>query len=154
MDWCIKPCTGFHGWSSSALSRRLKRWLSLTAGERVLLLRALFVLGLARLSLWTVSVNAARRIVAAGVGSGGATSVERLVWAVKVTSRYVPGATCLTQALALQALLAQAGHESRVEIGVAKNANQLEAHAWVICRNHIVIGGPEIARYSRLAALE
>jgi len=136
------------------LSRRLKRWLSLTAGEQVLLLRALFVVGLARLSLWTVSVNAARRIVAGSVGSGGATSVERLVWAVRVTSRYVPGATCLTQALALQALLAQAGHQSRVEIGVAKTADQLEAHAWVICRNQIVIGGPEIARYSRLAVLE
>jgi hypothetical protein len=136
------------------LNRQLKRWLNLAAGERALLLRALFAVSLARVSLWTVSVNAARRIVASGVGSGGATSVERLVWAVKVTSRYVPGATCLTQALALQALLTQAGHESRVEIGVAKTADQLEAHAWVICRNQIVIGGPETTRYSRLAALE
>jgi hypothetical protein len=80
--------------------------------------------------------------------------IERFVWAVKVVSRYVPRASCLTQAVAVQALLARAGHESSIEIGVAKDtAQQFQAHAWVVCDNKIVLGGPNVAGYARLTAL-
>ena len=59
--------------------------------------------------------------MAAQAAAGASGSLEQMVWAVTVVSRYLPGATCLTQALAAQALLTQSGFPSQVEIGVAKD---------------------------------
>ena len=135
--------------------RRLRRLAGLTRDERYLLLRALFVVGLTRLALWMMPVAVARRLVATTTGARKAIPAERLVWAVKVASRCVPRATCLTQALAVQALLASAGYASRIEIGVIKDtARRFQAHAWVMCGDQIVIGGPEVSRYARLTSWE
>jgi len=135
--------------------RRLTRLVGLRSRERRLLLRAFLVLGVARAALWVLALATVRRIVARTAGATEQLPVERFVWAVKVASRYLPRTTCLTQALAVQALLARAGHDSRVEIGVAKDAGKpFEAHAWVICGNQVVIGGPEVARFARLTAWE
>jgi len=134
---------------------RLKRLASLTSGERRLLLHTLFVVAVARVTLWMLPLALARKVVATTTGAMKQISVERLVWAVKAASRWVPQATCLTQAMAVQALLARAGYGSRLEIGVAKDAaHRFEAHAWVTCGNRIVIGGPDVARYARLTAGE
>ena len=131
--------------------RRLKRFAQISWTERLLLLRALFIIAAARASLWLLPVAAARRLVMAATAFTGHEGCTALcVWAVKVASRYVPRATCLTQAVAVQALLAQAGRDSHVEIGVAKDAGKFEAHAWVVCGDRIVIGGPDVSRYSRL----
>lgn len=63
-----------------------------------------------------------------------ARRIERL-------ARLVPGASCLTQALALQWLLGRAGHGSELHIGVRRDAaGQFEAHAWVSCNSRIVLG--------------
>lgn len=81
--------------------------------------------------------------------------IDRIIWAIRAASRYIPRATCLTQALAAQELLSRAGHPSRVEIGVAKNEDRkFAAHAWVTCGNRIVIGGPETTRYAPLLSWE
>jgi len=136
--------------------RRLKRLASLTSGERRLLLRALFVVGVARAALCVLPVTSVRRVAARTAPATAMMSVAQLVWAVQVVSGYLPRATCLTQALALQALLARAGHESRVEIGVAKaaGAKRFEAHAWVVCQDKVVIGGPDVGTYTSLIVLE
>ena len=131
--------------------RRVKQLAALTKSERLLLLRVLFIVGAARVSLWLLPIAVARKVVLSAAAFAYETSIDQSIWAVKVASRYVPHATCLTQALAVQALLACAGRESRVEIGVAKDSEKFEAHAWVVCGNRIVIGGPNVARYSRLA---
>jgi hypothetical protein len=149
------------------LRKRMTRFGQLSAAERLLLLRATFVVASARTGLWVLPLEATRRIAAAvskGASKGvskvtakGPTrhSVEQLVWAVTAVSRYVPAATCLTQALAAQALLADAGYSSRVEIGVAKDEpHRFEAHAWVTCGDQVVIGGPHVARYASLKVLE
>ena len=133
--------------------RQLKRLAGLTNRERALLLRTFFVVGIARLSLWLLPVAAARRVVMATSVGPCEASPAQSVWAVKLVSRYLPHATCLTQAIAVQALLASIGQGSRVEIGVAKDAGKFEAHAWVTCGDEIVIGGPNVARYSRLTTL-
>lgn len=63
-----------------------------------------------------------------------ARRIERL-------ARIVPGASCLTQALALQWLLARAGHASTVTIGVRQDdAGAFRAHAWVTCNQRVVLG--------------
>ena len=139
--------------------RRLKRFAQLTGAERRFLVRALLVVGAARASLWVLPVEKARGVVARTANGAAGSSVEQVVWAVKVVSRYLPGATCLTQALAAQALLTHSGFQSQVEIGVARNlANgndkdelpAFQAHAWVVCQGQVVLGGQQVERYNSL----
>ncbi|WP_296312825.1 lasso peptide biosynthesis B2 protein [Erythrobacter sp.] len=69
-------------------------------------------------------------------------------------ARLVPGASCLTQALALQYLLARAGHGCTLHIGVKRDAaGQFAAHAWVSCNGRIVLGaeGTRLGDYTALA---
>jgi hypothetical protein len=77
-------------------------------------------------------------------GWGGGSSVlrpRRIAWAVPVAARFVPGATCLSQALAARSLLRLAGHPSTLTIGVRKGAaGELEAHAWVHSGTWPVVG--------------
>lgn len=134
--------------------RRLKRFAQLTNTERVLLLRTWCIVAFTRIALWilplpraTCAVRKIERIIE-GV------SVEQVVWAVKVVSRYVPQATCLAQALAVHGFLSNAGRESRVQLGVAKDLGRFEAHAWVVCGSEIVIGGPDVSRYTDLTDLQ
>jgi hypothetical protein len=79
--------------------------------------------------------------------------VDRAARAVRVVARYVPRATCLTQALALAALLGRLGQPAHVRIGVRKGGGgALEAHAWVESRGRVIIGRIRgLARYTALA---
>jgi Transglutaminase-like superfamily len=134
--------------------RRLKRFAQLTATEKRILLRVLFVVGVARTALCVLSTDRARKVTArAAAGASG--SLEQMVWAVKVASRYLPGATCLTQALAAQALLTQSGFPAQVEIGVAKyDRRRLQAHAWVVCHGQVVLGGRQPNHYNSIIVLD
>jgi hypothetical protein len=68
-------------------------------------------------------------------------TIEQIVWAVRAVSRYVPNATCLSQALVVQRFLIRSGHRCRLRLGVAKDAIRgFEAHAWVECDERVVIG--------------
>ena len=133
--------------------RRLKRFIQLTGTEKRILIRVWFVVGVARAALCVLPIEAARR-VAARAATGASGSVEQLVWAVAIASRYLPGATCLTQALAAQALLTQAGFPSQVEIGIAKDKEKddgrLLAHAWVVCYGQVVLGGQQPHHYNSM----
>lgn len=104
-----------------------------------------------RASIWTVAVRVGlstlpfrtvRRLLMDRVKPTGAKySVEQIVWAVRTTSRHVPQATCLTQALVVQRFLAKSGYHCRLRLGVAKDAVRgFEAHAWVECSDRVVIG--------------
>jgi hypothetical protein len=71
-------------------------------------------------------------------------------------AKFVPAASCLTQALALQAILARQGHPSVVRIGVAKSDNEeFAAHAWVECGGYVVLGHSttNIADFTHIAKL-
>ena len=79
------------------------------------------------------------------------TVVHDVTWAVSLVSRTVPGATCLTQALAAQILLSRRGCGSRLKIGVARAAaGGLVAHAWLESDGMVVLGGPDIGSYTPL----
>jgi hypothetical protein len=81
----------------------------------------------------------------------------RLVsWGVRNAARVVPRASCLTQALAAQMLLARSGHRSTIRVGVATDdRGNLLAHAWLISDGRVVIGGRsrDLRRYTALADL-
>jgi hypothetical protein len=123
--------------------------------EKFLLLRALFVVSATRVALWLSPIGSVRHIAFRDLKTMGvAYQVSSLVWAVKAVSRFVPAATCLTQALALQCLLARSGHVSSVYLGARRGgAGKFEAHAWVECEDRVVIGGAHTQEYIPLAGL-
>lgn len=80
---------------------------------------------------------------------------KRLAWAVQAAARRIPGASCLTQALAFQYLLTRSGETSQVHVGVVKgDTGQLKSHAWVEYQGEIMIGdNGELETYSPITAL-
>lgn len=64
---------------------------------------------------------------------------EELANALMQGSRYVPGSTCLVQALAGQWLLQGEGYAPQLRIGVSKTEG-FEAHAWVELEGKVLIG--------------
>lgn len=79
---------------------------------------------------------------------------RRIVWAVERAAVRIPGASCLTQALAAHVLLRKHAHPSRLCLGVARTAGKkLRAHAWLESQGRIIIGADGVAALTRLPAL-
>jgi hypothetical protein len=129
------------------------RLLRLSRADRRLLARTFIVVASTRAALSVGSLNFARRVAHSAAFGANPHPLEKWVWAVTVAGRYLPRATCLTQALAGQALLACSGYDARVEIGVAKAPN-FEAHSWIVCCGEIVLGGDSSRDYLPILALE
>ena len=124
---------------------RIRRFLQLSPGERVLCVRALGVVSAIRIGLWVLpyrmlhrwvfarSERALHRAQSEGMAHA-APSTARIVWLVQAASARVPQATCLIRALAAQYLLARHGYPSDVSIGVAGGGEaSFAAHAWLTC---------------------
>lgn len=101
--------------------------------------------------------NISQRI--ARLEAGGEPTVDelrRVAWGVTAASRLVPFASCLTQALSGQYLLAREGKTSQVRIGIERcTGADMRAHAWLVSGPHIVLGGAagSFDRYAHLATL-
>lgn len=134
----------------------LKRFLRLSKRERLLLFQAAISIFLIRLSLTLLSLrNVHRLAVKITWLSDEPLSADRIVRAVRSAARFIPGSTCLVQALAAHSLLIRHGYNPLLTIGVAKNENnRLGAHAWVTCKDEVLIGGHEAANYTALLNLE
>ena len=138
--------------------RLVNRWRRLSAARRAALLEGLAAVAFVRLTLrlfpWRMWEGGGIRFPRARTSAGGAQpSVEEIAWAVRRVSRAVPGATCLTQAVAARLLLSRRGHDSRLEIGVTRAAgNRLRAHAWLETKDLVVLGGHDAAGYTPLSA--
>ncbi|TIL65439.1 MAG: lasso peptide biosynthesis B2 protein [Mesorhizobium sp.] len=124
--------------------RNLSRLLSLSGAEMLFLARCVVVVAAVRLGLTLFSFNRVRRLVT-GLDAREAASVadlRRVAWGVAAAARLVPHASCLTQALSGQYLLARQGNASRIRIGIAQDTGaELKAHAWLMSGNQIVLGG-------------
>ena len=91
---------------------RLRNFLARTPAERRLFLRALLMLPVLHAALWVSSPNKLRDHLAhRRPGRTEGASANQIGWAVRTAARYVPGSTCLVQALAASALLVRAGRE-------------------------------------------
>lgn len=139
---------------------RLRKFFGLPAPERLLLVRAFTLLAAVRIALWLLPFKVLRWMLSklaqahTRYPSECHFPSERGVWALQAASRYVPRATCLTQALAGQVLLGFNGTSTSVRIGVAKRRTRdLEAHAWLESQGTILIGGADAdQRYACLLA--
>ena len=124
--------------------QHVRNFLHLPSADRRLLIQSVFLLGAIRVGLWLLPFKTLRQFVARAAQVTAQVPADRVTWAVTVASRYVPGASCLTQALATQVLLGRFGHPTSLRIGVARGAGgELQAHAWVESRGRIVLGGVE-----------
>lgn len=159
-DTCAMPSSRAAPPMRARVVRQYQRLMKLSAGERRLLLHAALVVVGVRIALSLLpagrAMSATLRLQqwCARTVRAERWPCDRVGWAVRVVSRRVPRATCLTQALATQVLLARSGWESRLKIGVTKDEHEAFcAHAWVEMEGRVIIGGGELERYARLPDL-
>ncbi|TPN89769.1 lasso peptide biosynthesis B2 protein [Mesorhizobium sp. CU2] len=130
--------------TASHFSWNFSRLGSLSMPEAFFLMRCLAVVAVVRLGLTLSSYNYVRGRVMRleATGDAGIGDLRRVAWGVAAAARLVPGASCLTQALAGQYLLARQGKASKITIGIERDSGpRLKAHAWLMSGDHIVLGG-------------
>jgi hypothetical protein len=126
-------------------------------GDRALVVEAALLLLLIRVAFLLFPFQPIERALARWYpprrrGSGVASDVmaQRVGAAVRTTGRRVPGATCLSEALAAETMLRARGVTSTRHIGVRAPAAgvPLDAHAWLEAHGAIVVGQqPDLADY-------
>lgn len=123
---------------------------------------ALVALGATRIVLWVMPARVRKALLARERGNEPPqeTSVrddseaKLIAWAVNRASRFVPRATCLTQALAASFLMQRRGIRCSLKIGVAKGAgNQFQAHAWLDLEGRVILGGQESDAFTPLVEI-
>ncbi len=130
------------------------RFLRLPAPDKALLMTAAVLVISSRVALWLFPYRVVReRLNRRKTISKKTLSCSRIAWAISAVSRFVPGATCLTQAVAAEALLRSHGYAPNLHIGVTKNKSQaLEAHAWIEVHGDIILGNAGVERFTPLRA--
>lgn len=124
--------------------------------RRVLLqLEAFGWVAFVRATLWLRPYQELLRFCRIRSGNHLDRSAGRVLRAVRRAARLVPGASCLTQALTAQILLARRGVPSVLHLGVNRTENGVfGAHAWLEIGGVVVMGGDRhsLARYSRIVS--
>lgn|SRR5574341_693362 len=130
----------------------IRLWHKLRAAspvERALAAEALVLLLAARLALWCLPFASVRHLMSVYTRftRGGSVPAERAAWAVAAASRRLPAPfrDCLPQALAAEAMLRRHGAPAELKIGVRRGTagRQVEAHAWVVSGDRVVVGALE-----------
>lgn len=135
---------------------KLSKFRALPRPQQRLLMRAACLTSAVSLGLRLLPFSTLQRWLQpkAVLDSKFAPSKNDVVWAVTIASRYVPGATCLVQALAAERLLKRAGHPAQLRIGVA-NQPAFRAHAWVESDGKVLLGETDaLAEFTSLPALK
>jgi hypothetical protein len=149
MVWDV-PKQGF------MMRERAGKFARLSRAEKVRLVEAFIWLSMVKIGLFLLPFKSMRRLIETRLrpesGKGDAAYIDQVVWAVQTASHYVPtGATCLTQALTVQMLLGRRGYPTQLHIGVTQDdSGQLKGHAWVEREGQVLIGGTELAGFTKL----
>ena len=121
-----------------------ERRLLLAGGVVVACIRMLLWLLPFKRLVWLIERTALRSARVAPVRLREDTHVK-IAWSVTTAARYVPRATCLTQAIAAQWLFAWFGHPTLLRIGVVRgNDKSLRAHAWLESESRVIVGGESL----------
>ncbi len=131
--------------------RFLRKVAALRPTDRSLLRQAFLSLLRVRFALWLIPWRRlAASIDSPEIVASARPGVDRLEWAIRAASHFVPRATCLTRAVALHRLLSSHGYESVVQIGVSTADGRFDAHAWVEHDGTPLLStSNDVARYSR-----
>ena len=129
------------------------RIAALSPTQRRLVASALRRVVAMRLALLVRSLDSLHRgIERSGQRTQADFTAQEAACAVRAVARRVPGTHCLARSLALHALLRDAGFDSELRIGVARDGAGIAAHAWVECTGEPVGDASDIA--SRYAAFD
>jgi hypothetical protein len=126
--------------------RELIKFLRLDGTERLLLLKTFARVWIASVILRLLPFAVIQRLFASRTTRNGPRQgrhpIGRILWAIDVANRYVPGTSCLSLAVAGRTMLNREGYPAQIHIGVAKDHGcSLAAHAWVESGGKILIGG-------------
>ena len=130
---------------------KIKKFHALRWQEKKYLLQAYFLLGIMRLAILTISFKRLSKSLQhypeqapqKPLDEAQLTQAKTIGWAVVTAARYTPwNSNCLAQALAAQRMLKQQHIAGIFFLGVKKDKQLLEAHAWLQCDNHILTGKP------------
>lgn len=137
---------------------RLRRRMALAWRHGLLLVRCLAIVVAVRIGLSLFGYRAVLDHIARYAPRRPSSAHVHLhIWSVLHSARIVPGATCLTQALAAHYLCARSGHPTRIRIGVRRQADgRIGAHAWLIDAGGVLIGGHDrdLSDFTRLVDLQ
>jgi hypothetical protein len=144
----------------TSVPRRAAKFARLRTPEKSLFLRIVLMLIRVRLALWFKPLAYVRRM---GELSDAPPVQEKayplsahdLTSLITVAASYIPGATCLTQALVAQTILRRYGYAPDLKIGVGRSeSNRFQAHAWIELDGKVVLGQlPTLSQYTPLPAL-
>lgn len=144
--------------------RRLRSFFKLNRGEQHLLLITFILLAAIRLGLWLLPFRNFLKLLQKiskpdflPPEDKSQISASKIVWAVNVASRFMPGIVkCLARALSTQVLMTYHGYSPELRIGVAKKeGGELEAHAWIEYQGRVAIGNlPDLSRFIPLPSLQ
>ena len=134
---------------------RVLRFSQASARERSVLVRSFIWIALYRIGLWVLPFSVTRRWALGQVETNSKVNDEQMVTeiirSVRFASKFVPHASCLTQALAARKLLGECGQSAELKFGVTKSDGNFEAHAWLEMDGRIVLGKQRM--HSRYAVL-
>ena len=139
---------------------KLRTIFALSWRERLMLLDAGATVVGVRAALYLLPFSVLRqhlsREVPIRTDASATDEANQLARFVIATSRWVPRATCLTQAMSLHRLLAQRGIDSTLCIGVGRDEQgAFRAHAWIDRQNKILVGGGfDLAKLTALPPLQ
>lgn len=129
----------------------------MSAADWRLRCEAVAVLALVRVGLWILPFKTVGRMTAGTTArrdNNPAGTAQRVSRAIPSSARMIPGASCLTQALAAEVLMRRRGCPCALRLGVARNAaGDLRAHAWLESNGISVVGGG-LSDYTLLPAFE
>jgi hypothetical protein len=128
--------------------------------ERLSLLEAFFLLAVGRtvIVLFSFSRLAGWLGLVLGDQPHGITRRQTMAactigWAVRTASVRTPwSSTCLVQALAAAAMLRRRKIPCTLFLGVARDVQQIIAHAWLCCGDDVLTGQEPIQRFAQISA--
>lgn len=126
----------------------LKKFAGLPFATKLLLVESLMRLTVVSAAVHLMPRSVGRRHWTGALGPKTRLGPKRrahdranLAWAVLAASRFVPGATCLVQAIVGQRLFLRAGYAAEVKIGVTRDEDgAVAAHAWLVSEGEVFIG--------------
>lgn len=135
----------------------MRKWHHLQALIRLngsLAAAAYLMVVVVRLALWCMPFRYVHRFfkrlsVRQTPGADTHGRRRRIAAAISIVSHFMPKASCLTQALAAQALLRLKGESAQLHFGVTRDAKGcFKAHAWLESDGHLLIGDlPELGSF-------
>lgn len=142
-----------------ASMKHLNRFRYLPLSEKFGLISAFLLVLVIRIGLWVLPFPLLQKLLSRITlltfrrERENLEIVQKIVYFVRAASRFVPRATCLTQALTTLVLIRWRGQVADLKFGVLLNENKtLAAHAWLEKDGRIIIG--KLPRHERFVTLQ